>query len=334
LSLPPDSVKKLEAGVTLVTGGTGFIGSYIVDSLISNHLNVRVIDNLSSGNLKNLHKSKDEKNFEFVNKDLNNVESLSDILKDAKTVFHLAANPEVRIGYNQPEISFKENIQNTFHLLEKIRKSNVENIVFASTSTVYGEPDIIPTPEDYGPLIPISAYGASKLACEALISSYCNNYGIKGAILRFANIVGARSNHGVIGDFIHKLQNDKTKLEVLGDGKQSKSYLHVEDCISSFFFCLSKMKKSVEVFNVGNDDKTDVMKIAAIVRDGMGLKNAEIYTTGGVDGGRGWVGDVKLMFLDITKLKQLGWKPKLSSDSSVQLATKELVEEIVVKKTT
>lgn len=324
MKLSDDSIKPLD-GITLVTGGAGFIGSHIVDTLISNELKVRVLDNLSTGNLTNLINSKSSKNFHFVKKDLSDFESLNDVLKNIKTVFHLAANPEVRTGYDHPEVSFKANVQNTFHLLEKIRRSGVETIAFASTAAVYGEPEILPTPEDHGSLFPISPYGATKLACEALISSYCHNYGINGLIFRFANIVGARSNHGVIWDFVNKLKKDQKKLEVLGDGKQSKSYLHVSDCVEGFFFCLSKMKKRTEIFNIGNEDKTDVLTIANIVYNCMGLKDVKISTTGGVDGGRGWKGDVKLMHLDISKLKKLGWSPKLSSNSAIELATKEIL---------
>jgi len=320
-------VEKLESGINLVTGGAGFIGSHIVDKLVSKDLEVRVLDNLSNGDLVNLKKSKEKKNFQFEKKDLTNFGTLQQSLKDVKTIFHLAANPEVRIGFKNPEISYRENIQNTFHLLEALRKSDVETIVFASTSTVYGEPEIIPTPETYGPLIPISPYGGSKLACEAMISSYCHTYGVNGLMLRFANIVGSRSNHGVIIDFIKKLQNDNQNLEVLGDGKQSKSYLHVSDCVESFFFCLSKLNQRTEIFNIGNDDQTDVLSIAKIVTKCMGFDDVKITPTGGVDGGRGWKGDVKFMNLDITKLKKLGWSPHYSSNASVELSTKELLQE-------
>jgi len=320
-------MKNLKSGINFVTGGAGFIGSHIVDKLVNEDLEVRVLDNLSNGDLVNLKKSKDKKNFQFEKNDLANFETVQQSLKDVKTVFHMAANPEVRIGFKNPEISYRENIQNTFHLLEAIRRSDVETIVFASTSTVYGEPEIIPTPETYGPLIPISIYGASKLACEAMISSYCHTYGVNGLILRFTNIVGSRSNHGVIIDFIKKLQNDNKNLEVLGDGKQSKSYLHVSECVESFFFCLSKLNQRIEIFNIGNDDQTDVLSIANIVTKCMGLDNVKIKPTGGVDGGRGWKGDVKFMNLDISKLKKLGWAPQHSSNASVELSTKELLQE-------
>jgi len=321
-------LKKLESGYSLVTGGAGFIGSHLVDKLLSNNIQVRVLDNLSNGSLSNLSNWQNSQKFQFFKNDLNDLESIQEIIKDTNTIFHIAANPEVRTGFEHPEISYKENIQNTFHLLEAIRKSNVKRIVFASTSTVYGEPEQIPTSENYGPLLPISPYGASKLACEAMISSYCNNYGIEGLIFRFANIIGPRSNHGVIIDFIKKLRKNRTKLEILGDGKQTKSYLHVKECIDSFLFCISKNNHKTEIFNVGNNDKIDVINIAKIVSKCMNLSNVRFVTTGGVDGGRGWIGDVKQMQLDITKLKKLGWNPNLSSRLSVELATKELLKDL------
>src|SRR5439155_919728 len=264
-----------------------FIGSQVVDRLIENSIEVKVVHNLSAGSRLHLSAHKNTKNFHFAKKDFNDPETTKETLKDVKTVFHIAADPEVRTGFKQPEISYRENIQNTFHLLEQVRKSKVETFLFTSSSTVYGEPDTIPTPESYGPLIPISPYGASKLACEALISSYCHTYGIKGLIFRLANVIGSRSNHGVIWDFINKLRLDNKKLEVLGDGKQSKSYLHINDCIDCFFFCLTINKRKLEVFNVGNEDSVDVISIAKIVCKMISLRDVDLVTTGGVDNGRG-----------------------------------------------
>ena len=320
-----------QLGITLVTGGAGFIGSHVVDRLTQDGIKVKVLDNLSAGNLLNLSAHKNNKNFHFIKKDLSDSENLKKTLKDVKTVFHIAADPEVKTGFDHPQISYKQNIENTFYLLEQIRKSDVENILFTSSSTVYGEPDTIPTPESYGPLIPISPYGASKQACEALISSYCHTYGLKGLIFRLANVIGSRSNHGVIWDFINKLKLDNKKLQVLGDGKQSKSYLHINDCIDCFFFCLTINKRKLEVFNVGNEDSVDVISIAKIVCKMMNLKDVNLVTTGGVDNGRGWIGDVKKMRLDISKLKKLGWSPEISSAESVKLASQEIFNEQLVK---
>ncbi len=321
---------KLENGTILVTGGAGIIGSHIVDRLVSNKLNVKVLDNLSNGNIKNLKNINLIKN-PLIKKDLNDLSSIHEVLSGIKLVFHMAADPEVSIGFKNPEIHFKENIKNTFNLLEAIRKSDVENILFASSSTIYGEPDVIPTPENYAPLLPISTYGASKLACEALITSYCYTYGIDGIIFRLANIVGARSNHGIIPDFIKKLQNNSNKLDILGDGSQSKSYLDVSDCVDSLLFCLKHVNKRVEVFNIGNNDKINVMDIAKIVCKNMNLNDVILSPDGGVDNGGGWIGDVKTMQLDITKLENLGWTPKLSSGDAIEKASKDLQKYVIVK---
>ena len=216
-------------------------------------------------------------------------------------------------------------------MLENIRRSTVNRLIFTSSSTVYGEPNIIPTSEDYGPLLPISPYGASKLACEALISSYCHTYGIEAIIFRLANIVGKRSNHGVIWDFITKLQRNPQQLDVLGDGNQTKSYLHVSDCIDCFFCCMSKNNNLVEVFNVGNEDSINIIKIAETISHTMGLTDVEIRTTKGTKNGRGWIGDVKQMQLSIEKLKKFGWTPKLNSNKAIQISTKDILSEKEVK---
>ena len=313
---------------TLVTGGAGFIGSYLAEELVSNNFDVKVIDNLSSGNLSNLISLRGKKNFTFIKKDLKESHGLSNLLKDVKDVFHIAAYPEVRTGFDHPEICYQENIENTFNLLEQIRKSNVETIMFTSSSTVYGEPKQFPTPESYGPLVPISPYGASKLACEALLLSYCHTYGIKGRVFRFANIIGKRSNHGVIWDFINKLKKNGKHLQVLGDGSQSKSYLHVNDCINAIFFSLTKTIKRTQILNIGNEDEIDVISIAKIVCKSMNLHDVQIQTTGGVDSGRGWIGDVKKMNLDISSIKNLNWRPNLSSSQAVELTSKEIIKEL------
>jgi len=325
-------MKDLSDKKILVTGGAGFMGSHLVDKLIANDLHVKVLDNLSSGTKLNLKNSFHNKNFQFFKKDLKNSSSLKNILSDVNLIFHLAANPEVRTGFTNPEISFRENIENTFHLLEAIRKSTIETIVFTSSSTIYGEAEIIPTPENYGPLYPISHYGASKLACEAIISSYCHSYGINGLIFRLANIIGSRSSHGVIIDFIKKLQHDNKTLQILGDGTQSKSYLHVSDCIDAFLFCLGKKEMRLYNLNLGNYDQIDVITIAKKVIEKLAINNVKIMTSNDAPDGRGWIGDVKFMNLDIKKLEDLGWKPKLSSSSAVDMAIAENIEEIGTKK--
>jgi UDP-glucose 4-epimerase len=315
---------------TLVTGGAGFIGSHIVDKLIFNGNEVNVLDNLSTGNISNLSNCINNKKLYFFNADLENSEIVKEALKDVETVFHIAAYPEVRSAFNNPLISYRQNIRNTFRLLEEIRTSKVKTVLFPSSSTIYGEPEAIPTAEDYGPLLPISLYGASKLACEALLSSYCHNYGIDGRIFRLANVVGSRSSHGVIIDFIKKLKINNKKLEILGDGLQSKSYIHITDCIECLFFCFSKCTSRIEIFNVGSCDKVDVISIARTVCNIINLGDVELVIRPALDNGIGWIGDVKIMQLDISKLKKLGWRPRFSSIEAVTLASKELLKDLEV----
>jgi UDP-glucose 4-epimerase len=317
-----------EIGKILVTGGAGFIGSHLVNYLSEKKCDITIIDNLSAGNYENIANVIKNDKINFIENDLSNYKNNELHLDEISTVFHLAAYPEVRTGHSNPELAYKENIENTYVLLEKIRKSNVKKIIFASSSVVYGEPEFIPTPENYGPLLPISPYGGSKLACEGLISAYCNNYGIQGIILRLANVIGSRSRHGVIWDFLNKLRNDKNKLEILGDGKQTKSYVHVKDCIDAFVFSLLNSEKKMNVMNIGNNDQIEVKDIAKIVCDNSNLPNTKLVFSGGTKDGRGWIGDVKEMRLDITKLKQMGWMPKFSSAEAVDLATKELLKEM------
>ena len=309
----------------LVTGGAGFIGSHLVDSLLERGKAVRVFDNMSAGNELYLERWAGNEMFNFIKGDLTKPSEINNILEGCDTIYHLAANPEVRSWLASPDDQFKQNVEATFNLLEDIRKNGGINLlVFTSTSTVYGEATKIPTPETYAPLKPISNYGASKLAAEAMICSYASMYGFQSVIYRMANIVGPRSGHGVIYDFIEKLRKDPLKLEVLGDGTQSKSYLYVEDCIEGMIYGAETTNEDVEILNIGSEDRVTVLEIARIVIEEMGLEGAEIELTGGVDGGRGWKGDVKLMQLDMQRLKTLGWTPKRSSAEAVRETARHL----------
>jgi UDP-glucose 4-epimerase len=307
----------------IVTGGAGFIGSHLVDRLVSLGLNVKVLDNLSVGSLENLNQSIDR--IEFIKGDVTNLDDLIDALRGVDIVFHLAANPEVRIG--DPNTHFKQNILGTYNVLEAIRLNNIRYLIFTSSSTVYGDAALIPTPESYGPLKPISLYGAAKLASESLISAYSYTFRFKSIIYRLANIVGPRSRHGVIYDFIEKLRRNCYELEILGDGMQSKSYLWISDCIDGILTGLNNAEGLLEIYNLGSMDRVDVTTIAKIVVKEMGLENVTFRFTGGVDGGRGWIGDVKYMFLDVSKLMAKGWRPKYSSIEAVRLAVKTLIKQ-------
>jgi len=307
----------------LVTGGAGFIGSHLVDRLMAEGHKVRVLDNLASGSMKNLKQWESHPSFEFTRGDLLDRETTRKAVKGCAHIYHLAANPEVQAKKAGPEEHFKQNIEATYSLLEAIRGSTVNLLAFASSSTVYGDAEVLPTPEDYGPLVPISLYGASKLACEALISAYASMYGFKAVIYRLANVVGPRSNHGVIWDFTGKLREDPHTMEVLGDGKQSKSYLHVDDCIEGFLRGVESGRQ-VAIYNMGSEDRVTVLEIADIVRKTAGCPDAKVILTGGVDGGRGWKGDVKLMQLDMSRLRSIGWTPMHNSAEAIRLTAENV----------
>lgn len=308
----------------LITGGAGFIGSNMVEKLVGDN-EIVVLDNLSNVDERYLERFQGKSNFTFVKGDLNELPDLK-IGKDIDVVIHLAANSDVRNGAEGPKIDFDNNVSATFKLLEYMRTNDVGHLLFASSSTVYGEASVMPTPENYGPYMPISSYGASKMAGEGFITAYSHYYGIKGSIFRFANIVGKNSTHGVIFDFIGKLQKNPKELEILGDGTQRKSYLYVEDCVNSMIYVHDKSPKT-DIFNLGNRETTSVTRIADIVTSEMGLKGVKYNYTGGING-RGWKGDVKIAQLDVEKLFSMGWKNKLDSDGSVVQATKETIRQM------
>ncbi len=283
-----------------------------------------VVDNLSGGKREFLEPHDGDPRFRFVKADLSRDGFVCADFKGADMVYHLAANPDVRAGVTDTKTPITQNVLTTYNVLESMRLNGVRRIAFTSTSTVYGEATVVPTPENYAPLLPISLYGASKLSCEALISSYCHTFGMTAWIYRFANIVGSRGTHGVIFDFIRKLRADPEKLTILGDGRQSKSYLHISDCVEAMQYVVNNAKGSVNVYNIGSEDRFDVTGIARVVSEEMGLKNVRFEYTGG---DRGWKGDVPFMALSVDRIRKLGWKPKHDSEASVRLCVKELLKE-------
>tara|TARA_Y100000996_G_C22516531_1_gene640626 strand:- start:519 stop:1487 length:969 start_codon:yes stop_codon:yes gene_type:complete len=322
-------MEKIDFNSAMITGGAGFIGSYIAEKLVDEGISTKVIDNLVTGKMDNLVNCLEKENFSFLNHDLERFGEIKDEFCDVDVLFHFAADPEVRTGYDNPEDSFEQNIVNTFKLLQKIKHTKIKKFVFASSSSVYGDAEIVPTDEEYGPLSPISHYGASKLACEAMVSSFCHNYDIEGVILRPANVIGLRGRHGLIWDLVHKLKNNQNELELLGNGKQTKSFIHISDAITGIFSAINNIKKKVEVFNLGSDDSVEIMDVAKVVCKNAGLENIKINTTGGVDDGRGWKGDIKIAHLDISKLKKLGWNPKSSSIDAANTTSNEIISEVM-----
>ncbi len=311
-----------------ITGGAGFIGSHVVDELREGDVEVVVYDNLSLGRIENLERWLGDSDFVFVQQDLLQSEgALDSSASGCETVFHLAADPEVRTSFQDPRKHYRQNVEASFNLLEALRRvGDVKTLVFTSSSTVYGEPEEIPTPEDYAPLKPISIYGASKLASEALMISYAHTYGFNVVIYRLANVVGSRMQHGVIHDFIDKLRKNPEKLEILGDGTQTKSYLDVGDCVDAMLLGAGRNRGKVEIYNVGSEDQVNIKEIARIVCREMNLKDVEYIFTGGINGGRGWKGDVKVMLLDIQKISKMGWRPRLNSREAVRKAAQSLLE--------
>lgn len=312
-----------------VTGCAGFIGSHLVDELLSRGVEVVGIDNFSSGSMSNLTNAKESDRFTLVEGDILSEENLEEAFEDVDAVYHLAANPDVRAGIKDTQTHLNQNVLGTVSVLEMMRKKRIKMISFTSTSTVYGEASVLPTPEDYGPLIPISLYGASKLGCEALISAYCHTFDMRALIFRFANVVGSRSGHGVIHDFISKLRKDPSQLEILGVPPGTlKSYTYISDCVRAMLHVEKTCAERVGIYNIGSKDMLDVKSIADIVCKEMGLKNVRYVWSGGVDGGRGWPGDVRKMHLSIEKITSEGWTPRMNSQESVRAAVRDLLREL------
>ncbi len=312
----------------LVTGGAGFIGSHLVDRLVEKGSKVTVFDNMSSGKMEFIEKHLENPDFTLIKGDLLNQEAIEKACKGIDFIFHVAANPDVKLGASDTRIHLNQNIMATYNLLEAMRKNNNEKIAFTSTSTVYGEASIMPTPEDYGPLIPISLYGASKLACEALVTSYSHTFDMQAWIFRFANIVGPRSTHGITVDFVKKLRKNSNLLEILGDGKQEKSYLHVLECIDAILFVIENSYEKVNIFNIGSEDTISAIEIGKAVIEEIGLSNVKFTYTGG---NRGWKGDVPRMRLGIEKMKSLGWKPVYTSERSIRETARALLDKNLVE---
>jgi len=315
----------MKARFALVTGGAGFIGSHLVDRLVSGGWSVRIVDNFSSGRMENIEHHKGNREVEILRGDLKSPKEAEEAVRDVDVVFHYAANPEVRVSTTNPEIHFNENVVATFNLLEGMRKNDVKQLVFASSSSVYGEPENIPVSED-APIKPVSVYGASKAACENLIHAYCNLYGLKAVVLRYANVVGPRLRHGVIYDFIVKLRENLRYLEILGDGAQKRSYIYIDDAVEATLIAYNTTAgKRFEVFNIGSEDYITVKEVADIVVDTLGLKDVK-YMYKPVGHGVGWPGDVKNVSLSIDKIRKLGFKPHLNSTEAVRKTVKSYWE--------
>jgi UDP-glucose 4-epimerase len=305
----------------LVTGGAGFIGNAVVAALLDQGHEVVAFDNLSSGRREFLAPFEARPGFAFVQGDLLDLDALLTAMQDAEMVWHLAANPDIRCGAEKTDLDLQQGTTVTLHVLEAMRRCGCAQLAFSSSSAVYGRPTVLPTPEGYGPLLPHSLYGASKLACEGLVSAFCHTFGIQAWIFRFANVVGPNATHGIIPDLVAKLQREPSELEVLGDGRQRKSYIHVSDCVVGMIHGWQHAGEQVNVFNLGTDDDILIGRIAEIVLEESGLSALPIVYTGGEVG---WRGDVPWMRLDCGRIRSLGWHSRLDSEPSVRAAVRAL----------
>jgi UDP-glucose 4-epimerase len=298
----------LEARTVVVTGGAGFIGSHLVDALVQRGARVRVIDDFSTGFRQFLNPAVD-----LCERSLLDLARIRPVFAGAELVFHLAANADVRHGLLHPRRDLEQNLLATHHVLEAMREHGVRRVAFSSTGAVYGDAAVLPTPEDAPFPIQTSLYGASKLAAEGLLSAYAHGYGFRSSIFRFVSMLGPRYTHGHVFDFWRKLKRDPTRLEVLGDGQQRKSYLHVRDCVRALLLGVERQREPVSVLNIGHQDWLSVTESIAIICRQLGVSPALTFS----GGERGWVGDSPKILLDTTRLRALGWAPTVGLPDAI-----------------
>jgi UDP-glucose 4-epimerase len=290
-----------------ITGGAGFIGSSLTDRLLSQGHAVTVYDNLSTGHPRFLEPARKSANFKFVQGDIFDLPALKNAIAGHDVVFHIAANADVRFGLEHPEKDLRNNTIGTFNVLEAMREHKIKTIAFSSTGSIYGEPEVFPTPETCPFPIQTSLYGASKLAGEGLIAAYATGYGLRAYIFRFVSILGERYSHGHVFDFYRKLLANPNEIEVLGNGKQRKSYLYIQDCLDAIFLAMEKATESVNIFNLGRDEIGSVDQSLDCIEMELNLKPKRKYA----GGERGWIGDSPFILLDTARIKSLGWEPKV-----------------------
>ena len=297
-----------------VTGAAGFIGSNLVDALLARGDEVVGFDNLSTGNPQFLAGAKSSAAFSLVEGDLLDRAALEQAMKGSEVVIHLAANADVRFGTDHPFRDLEQNTIGTFNVLEAMRTCGIRRIAFSSTGSVYGEAAVIPTPEDAPFPVQTSLYGASKVSGEGLISAYVEGFGFQGLVFRFVSILGPRYTHGHVFDFCKQLRQDPTRLYILGDGKQRKSYLHVNDCVRAILTALGKVEDKYAVFNLGVEGYCAVNDSVGWIASEMGIDPKREYS----GGSRGWIGDNPFIFLDCTRMRKLDWESKHSIEESVR----------------
>jgi UDP-glucose 4-epimerase len=312
-----------------ISGGAGFIGSHLTRRVLTlpGVAQVVIYDNFSSGTRRHLEGVAGDPRLKIVEGDIKDLPKITAAMVGSDTVFHLAANPDIAKAVTQPDIDFWEGTYLAQNMLEAMRVNRVPRLLYMSGSGIYGENAAVAFPENYGPCLPISTYGASKLACEALICAYCHMFDLTARAFRFANVVGPRQTHGVGYDFVRRLKNDPTHLRILGDGSQSKSYIHVEDIMAAVLAANERCTARYDVFNVATDDYITVKEIAGLAVRVSGLERGAVRFdfTGG---DRGWKGDVPIVRFDCTKIKSLGWTCSRTSAEAVRDAMIAMREEI------
>jgi len=312
-----------------VTGGAGFIGSNLIPRLLANGDEVFAADNYFLGKHAYIEPLLANPRFHFHEFDLLELDGVVAMFADVKPglVWHLAANSDISFGTKYTDFDLKGGTRVTYNILEAMRRTGANAIIFSSSGAVYGEPAVVPTPENYGPMFPISLYAASKLACEGLLTAFSHNYDIRTWMFRFGNIVGPNPTHGVIHDFVLRLKENPRYLRILGDGTQSKPYVHVEDCIDGIMFGYEHAGELVNCYNLAVPDQTSVNEIARWTMEAMGLDPAAVQVeyTGGP---RGWRGDVAQVRLDTSRMEALGWKPTMSSADAVRRSIREIVAQL------
>jgi UDP-glucose 4-epimerase len=316
------SKRKMIQGelVHAITGGAGFIGSHLSEVLLGRGQSVVVIDSMSNGQAEWLQGSHSQPRFRFCNADVRDTAAVCEMIRGANIVWHLAANTNMVVGAESTRVDLENGIIATHSVLEAMKTVGVHNLLFASSGAVYGDIERPPANEEYGPLLPVSLYGACKLAAEGLISAYCSLFDINAWMFRFGNVLGARMSHGVIYDFIHKLKNDPTQLEILGDGTAEKNYILVEEVIDGMLFAFDHEPQAFcEVFNLGSRSTTLVTDIADVVIEEMGLQGVRRHFTGGA---RGWPGDQPRVYMNVDKMRSLGWSTRYTSNQAVRIATR------------
>ena len=297
-----------------VTGCAGFIGSTLTDRLLSSGCTVVGIDNFSTGQPRFLDGAAKHPRFRLVEADLLNADALQAAMRGADCVFHLAANADVRLGTEHPRKDLEQNTVATFNVLESMRANGIKKIAFTSTASVYGEATVFPTPEDAPFPVQTSLYGASKLACEGLIAAYCEGFAFQSWIFRLVSILGERYSHGHVFDFCKQLRSHPTTLTVLGNGRQRKSYLYVQDCLDAVLLAMSRATARVNLFNLGVDSTCEVNESIGWISDALDLSPQVTYT----GGDRGWAGDNPFIYPDTTRIRALGWRPKLGIDECIR----------------